>query len=441
MPARKPNQPNILYIHSHDMGRYVQPYGHAIPTPNIQKLAEEGVLFRNAFSTACYCSPSRAGMLIGTYPHCNGMYGLAHAGWSCNDYGQYLVNTLKKAGYTAALAGVQHIEGVTDQPWKTIGYDQCLDPPAWQSRNEDSRKARGPYAPHEWANSFLDEGPPEPFFLSVGFNKAHRPYLEQPTEDPRYTLPPVPFPDVPQIRMEMARYKTFARDVDEMMGSVFDTLERTRLAKNTLVICTTDHGIDFPRMKGTLSDQGIGVMLIMRGPEGFTGGKVVDGLVSQIDVYPTLCELLGIDPPDWLQGVSFLPVIRDGSSDVRSEVFAENNYGGKWCPIRCVRTKRWKYIRNYDPSLRSYLRSHVGDGHNDSSRFLMEHRYWDVAPSPQEELYDVMFDPCEVRNLAEDPAFAQPLERMRTRLDQWMQETQDPFLTGDFPKPSKRAGE
>ena len=99
------NRPNILYIHSHDTGRYVQPYGHAIPTPNIQRLAEQGVLFRKAFCAAPTCSPSRASLLTGQYAHCNGMLGLAHRGFSLYDYKQHLIHTLRKEGYKSALIG------------------------------------------------------------------------------------------------------------------------------------------------------------------------------------------------------------------------------------------------------------------------------------------------------------------------------------------------
>ena len=103
------DHPNILYIHSHDTGRYVQPYGHAISTPNIQRLAEQGILFRKAFCVAPTCSPSRAGLLTGQYAHCSGMLGLAHRGFSLNDYNQHIIHTLRKAGYYSVLIGEEHL--------------------------------------------------------------------------------------------------------------------------------------------------------------------------------------------------------------------------------------------------------------------------------------------------------------------------------------------
>src|SRR5947209_18984101 len=114
----QPHRPNILYIHSHDTGRYVQPYGHAIPTPNIQRPEEQGVLFRKAFCAAPTCSPSRASLLTGQYAHCSGMLGLAHRGFSLHDYRQHILYTLRKVGYYTALIGEEHLAKDT----RTIGY-------------------------------------------------------------------------------------------------------------------------------------------------------------------------------------------------------------------------------------------------------------------------------------------------------------------------------
>jgi len=144
-------RPNILYIHSHDTGRYIQPYGHAVATPNLQRLAEQGVLFRQAFCANPTCSPSRAALVTGSYPHQNGMTGLAHRGFSLKDYGQHIVNVLRPHGYTSTLCGVQHVAARnSEDPWRLIGYDQCLS-------------GRG--TAHESAVDFLRDAPSEPFFL------------------------------------------------------------------------------------------------------------------------------------------------------------------------------------------------------------------------------------------------------------------------------------
>jgi len=244
-----------------------------------------------------------------------------------------------------------------------------------------------------------------------------------PDENPNYTLPPAPLPDTPDNRLDMARFKASARILDEKMGAVLEALERTGLAENTLVICTTDHGIAFPAMKCSLTDHGIGVMLMVRGPGGFEGGKVVDAMVSHIDIFPTVCDLLGIDPPGWLQGVSMMPLVRGEAESVREAVFAEVNYHASFEPKRCVRTKRWKYIRRYDGRSSPVL-PNCDDSLSKTT--WMDHG-WAGMPPAEEQLYDLVFDPNEAGNLAHDPRYAAVLEEMRARLARWREGTGDPL--------------
>jgi N-sulfoglucosamine sulfohydrolase len=402
---------NILYIHSHDTGRYIQPYGHAVQTPNLQQLAEDGVMFRQAFSAAPTCSPSRAALLTGQYPHNSGMMGLAHLGFLLNDYRQHLIHTLKAAGYTTALAGMQHIAH-GEEPWRIIGYDRML------AGEEDA---------HTEAARFLANAPPQPFFLSVGFFETHREFPAEPDENPDYCLVPAPLPDVPDVRRDMARYKTSARLLDEKVGVVLEALERGGLAEKTLVICTTDHGLAFPKMKSTLTDAGIGVLLIMRGPGGFSGGRVVDAMVSHIDIFPTICEMIGVPPPDWLQGTSLLPTLR--GEFIRDELFAEVTYHAAYEPMRAVRTARYKYIRRFDERDRPVL-PNCDDGETKS--YLLAQGLKDM-PVEGEMLYDVVYDPNESRNLAADPRYAGTLADLRGRLERWMRDTDDPLLDGPVP--------
>ncbi len=410
-------KPNILYIHSHDTGRYIQPYGHAIPTPNLQKLAEDGVLFRRCYCANPTCSASRAALLTGQYPHQNGMTGLAHRGFSLNDYSRHILHTLRKAGYYSALAGMQHI--ITGKRVEQIGYDRVL------STNS--------HDPNPAAIEFIKQKHARPFFLAVGYSDTHRPFPEPgPEDDPRYTLPPAPLPDTPQTRLDMAGFKASARRLDRSMGEVFQALADNGLADNTLVVCTTDHGIAFPRMKCHLTDSGIGVMLIMRGPGDFSGGKVIDGLVSHVDIYPTLCEVAGIDRPDWLQGVSILPLVNGSRDSVREEVHAEVNYHAAYEPQRAVRTDRYKYIRYYDKRQRPVL-PNIDAG---PSKSVWMEAGWSRRDPGNEALYDCIFDPYEIRNLADDPEYAEVLDDLSSRLARWMQATNDELLTGRVRAPA-----
>ena len=194
----------------------------------------------------------------------------------------------------------------------------------------------------------IAERPSEPFFLSVGFFETHREYFE-PTSvrDSLYSLPPANLPDTAETRRDMASYKASARSLDHGVGAVLNALDEHDLADDTIVILTTDHGLAFPGAKATLTDRGLGVMLIVRGPGGFHGGKVSEALVSQIDLFPTLCELAGIPAPDWLQGRSLLPLVRREADEVNDAIFAELTFHAAYEPQRAIRTQRYKYIRRF----------------------------------------------------------------------------------------------
>jgi arylsulfatase A-like enzyme len=412
--------PNILYLHSHDTGRYVQPYGHPVPTPNIQRLADQGVLFRNAFCAAPTCSASRACLLTGQYGHNNGMLGLAHRGWSLNDYRQHLVHPLHDAGYHSVLIGEQHIAKRPD----IIGFDRVV-------KIETTRvKSVAPMA-----REILGEPPPEPFFMSVGFFETHRDFLEPPSlRDTLYSLPPPNLPDTPETRRDMAAYKASARSLDQGVGMVLEALDLHGLADDTLIIFTTDHGLAFPGAKATLYDRGLGVMLIMRGPDGFGGGKVNDALVSHLDVYPTLCELVGIERPDFLQGLSLLPLVRGETSSIRDALFAEMTWHAAYEPQRAVRTERWKYVRRFGHRAKPVL-CNCDDS---PSKDVLLRMGWADRMVAMEQLYDLVLDPNEAVNLVDEPARAETLQEMRNRLLAWMQDTSDPLLHGD-PAPPRGA--
>lgn len=404
--------PNILYIHSHDTGRYLSPYGHAVPTPNLKKLASEGVLFRQAFSAAPTCSPSRACLLTGQYAHQNGMIGLAHRGFAMNDYRKHVLHTLRGGGYRSVLGGLQHI---ADKPEK-IGYDELLRPKS--NRAADVAPA---------AVAFLNQKPKEPFFLDVGFFETHREYPKPtPEDDPRFLQPPSPIPDTPATRADMAGFHASARILDTAVGQVLEALERNGLAGNTLVISTTDHGLAFPRMKCNLTDAGWGVSLILRGPGVFGGGRVCDAMVSHVDLFPTLCEAAGVQPPAWLEGRSLTPLLRGDVASIREEAFAEVNYHASYEPQRAVRTEQWKYIRRYNGRVGPVL----PNCDDSPSKSLWLGHNWKEQPQEREQLYDLTFDPAEQHNLAADPRHSAALREMRGRLDAWMKRTEDPLLKG-----------
>jgi len=412
------NRPNILYIHSHDTGRYIQPYGHSVMTPNLQKLAEEGVLFKKYFTTHPTSSASRASLLTGMYPHNNGMIGLAHRGFVLKDPRTHINFTLKKYGYHSVLSGVQHEVAMKNNNfYKEIGYDEFIG---------------NPKEAHLKAAEWLDKGQTNPFFLSVGFFETHREYLKHKNDiNPDHLIPPQPLPDVPAVREDMADYLESARILDEKMGTVLAALRRNGLEDNTLVICTTDHGIAFPTMKCNLYDEGIGIFMIMRGPGGFKGGRTINSLVSVIDIFPTICELLEIEKPVWLDGTSVMPLIRGEKEEIRQNIFCQVNYHAAYEPMRAVRTKQYKYIRRFGDKKTPVL-PNCDDGF--SKQYWLDNGWKDMQLQT-EELYDLVFDPNERNNLVNDPLKQEVLKMMRTSLDKTMKRTGDPLINGNIVAP------
>ncbi len=409
--------PNILYLNSHDTGRYVQPYGHAIPTPNIQWLADQGVMFRNAFCAAPSCSGSRAALLTGEYCHSNGMMGLAHRGFSLYDYDHHIVRTLTAAGYHSELIGEQHVSADPD----VLGYDVVHEIP---DTNASS------VAPA--AIGALTGGIPEPFFLSVGFFETHRSFFAPSSvRDRVYSLPPPFLPDTPEIRQDVAAYKASARALDHGVGAVLNTLNETGLDRRTLVICTTDHGLAFPTAKASLLDRGIGVMLILRGA-GFDGGYARDELVSHVDLFPTVCDVAGIDKPSWLQGRSLAPLVSgEEPPGRREEIFSELTYHAAYEPQRAIRTERFKYVRRFD----DYPYPVLANCDDSPSKDAYLARGWGRRRVSREALHDLFFNPGEGRNVIDDPEYAEIADDLRARLERWMVLTGDPLLEGPVPAP------
>jgi N-sulfoglucosamine sulfohydrolase len=411
------DRPNIVYLHSHDTGRYIQPYGHQVPTPNIQRLADQGLLFRQAFCAAPTCSGSRACLLTGQWAHVNGMTGLAHRGWKLNDYGRHLVHPLREAGYWSALVGEQHLSADPS----VLGYDHVVD--IGTTRVHSIAPA---------ALQLLRSRPRQPFFLSIGFFETHREFFEPSSvRDALYGMPPAHLPDTPATRTDMASFKASARSLDQGVGAVLHALDEVGLADSTILVLTTDHGVPFPGAKATLSDRGLGVMLIIRGPGGFSGGHVTDALVSHVDLYPTLCEIAGAPVPDGVAGRSLLPHAAGEVAEIRDELFAELTYHAAYDPQRAIRTKRYKYIRHFGDRLEPVL-PNVDDS---PSKDVLVAAGWGTKPRPREELYDLIMDPVEMRNLAVDPDCEALRAEMERRLRAWMADTGDPLLHGPIPPP------
>ncbi len=440
------DRPNIIYLHSHDTGCAIEPMGYPVHTPNLMRLAEEGVTMRRCFCANPTCSPSRAALLTGRYPHTNGMIGLVNRGFSIAEPERTISSFLRaEAGYRTALIGVQHIVPADRIP--ETGFDEVI-----RNGTVDPTYPDDAYLPiARSAADWLRKAPGEqPFFAAIGFSKpqwyfgsphddGYKPSLKLrgAPKDPRRTAPLPGLPDTPETRKHASRYYGGIEQLDHAMGMVLDALDETALAENTLVICTTDHGLAIPHHKCNLTDGGLGVFSIWRGPGGFTGGTVTDALVSHVDYFPTICDVAGVEKPDGLQGVSLMPLTMDPCANVRDYIFGEVNYHAAYEPMRCVRDTRYKYIRRYD----SRTRRVMPNCDPSPSKAMMVDHGWRDEPIPEEALYDTVLDPHERVNLLDREGNAQrrvhvaPLERLRRRLDVWMDETEDPLREGHLMPP------
>ena len=414
---------NILYIHTHDSGRYIEPYGYPVRTPNMMKLAQEATLFRKAYCVGPTCSPSRAALLTGACPHSNGMIGLASRGFALKNYDMHLARWLGSHGYRTALCGIQHEAAESS----TIGYDEVLLEPVEKDmyvRDPEAFDLSGAQRVAEYLRR--QSGREGRFFLSYGMISTHRDFpthAEKINAD--YVMPPSVLYDCPQTREDTAGFMASAEIADRSLGIVMEALRETKLDENTVVLFTTDHGIAFPHMKCTLYDTGIGVMLMIRYPGNPTRGTATDALVSQLDVFPTLCDLCGIEKPSWLEGRSLLGILNgEAKARVRNEIFAEVNYHASYEPMRCVRTERYKLIRRFDYHNR-FVPSNTDNG--PSKRFMMDAGMMDQA-QPRELLFDLYLDPMERENLASNAAYREVYADLSARLYQWMERTDDPLL-------------
>ena len=422
---------NIIYMHTHDSGRYFDPYGYAIRTPAIQSLAEKGTVFRQAFSAAPTCSPSRAALLTGMNPHSCGMIGLAHRGFALNDYKKHIVNQLNEEGYDTALCGIQHVA----DPVGKIGYGKILD--SWDfdmSKDFNFDTIEYDMSNAEKAAEFIKtkKSDDKPFFLSFGMFNTHRvfPPVSQDVV-PDYLKPPSPVKDTRENREDFAGYVTSARVVNDCVDIVLKTLQSSGLKEKTIVIFTTDHGIAFPEMKCSLYDTGIGVTLIIDYPGNHMKGSVSDALISHLDIYPTICDMIGLNKPEWLEGESLLPLLEKRKESVREEVFAEVTYHAAYEPMRCIRTERYKLIRRFDSPF-PVIPSNSDDC--SAKSLLLKSDYHHIG---REEylLFDLNKDPLERNNLIKVPEYQDILISLKSKLELWMVSTDDPLLAGSVPLP------
>lgn len=420
--------PNIVVVICHDLGQHLGCYGAPdVRSPNIDTLAASGVRFDNSFCTAPQCSPSRAALWTGRFPHANGVVGLAHAGFA-NDLKpgeRHLAQVLRAAGYDTHLFGGQHEARTAER----CGHEYIH---GGGSCGKIAAEVAG------WLTRIDGDG--RPIFAQVNFFEPHRPFPHadvRPLPRGKLTVPPY-LPDIPAVREDLADIEASIASADKAFGVIARAIRSSAVADNTIVLFTADHGIAFPHAKMTLYDPGIEVALIMAGA-GIPQGVVHRELISNVDIFPSLLELAGLPLPPNLHGRSFKGLLARGPYTPNEMIFAEKTYHTYYDPMRAVRSRRWKLIANFEfAPWQETSPDYFGNakGYVEVSKAL--NVPYSVQYHPPFELFDLENDPYEQHNLADDPRRRATRDELVRALFRWMRKTGDPLLDGPMAQATYR---
>ena len=422
MPAVPPTAPNIVVIIADDVswddiGCYGNP---KIRTPNIDRMAKRGVRFTNMYLTASSCSPSRTSILTGRYPHNTGS---AELHTPLPRHLPLLPETLKQRGYFTALVGKWHEGPATRRAYDTLLVD---------------RDANGEGAEEQWTNLMRARPKNKPFFFWLAALDAHRPWSvyqrghrHDPDKDVR--VPPA-LVDTPETRRDLADYYNEIGRLDYFVGKLEEELIRQDILENTIVIFMADNGRPFPGSKTRVYDTGMKSPFVIQWPKGIPQkGVVSDGLVSSIDIAPTLLKLAGIVAPSTMQGRSFDQLLQKPTTPFRQYVFSEHNWHDYSAYERAVRTSDFLYLINKRPNLDNG--GPIDANQSPSAKALKAVRgSGKLTPlqndalltlRPAEEFFDCRNDPTQSRNEVANPAYAKTVAQLRAVLKQWQDVTGD----------------
>jgi arylsulfatase len=415
-PAAEAKRPNFIFFITDDVSAEdLGPYGNAaIKTPNLDRMAREGLVFENAYVAISSCSPSRCSIITGRYPHNHGAPEL-HLDLPAGQ--RTFVQELRAAGYHTLISGKNHM-GKPD----VLGFAQ-------------SSNGGKPAGSEDWVELLAKRPTDKPFFAWFGSYDAHRDWQENdkaPKYDPASVTVPPFLIDGPETRADLAKYYHEISRSDYYLGELFKELERQGIARDTYVIYCSDNGRPFPRCKTRLYDSGTRSPLLVWRPGTISPARS-KSLVSSIDYSATILDLAGVPAPPTIQGVSFAKVLKDPSAVSRDYVFAEHNWHVFGAHERMLRHGDWLYIRNSRPNQQNLCvesddtfpaGKELWAAHTAGKTSPLQQDVF-LNPRPREELYNVREDPQQLNNLAGQTRQAETLAQLRAVLDRWTQETGD----------------
>jgi N-sulfoglucosamine sulfohydrolase len=466
-PAENPESaqaPNILLIITDDQSwEHVGAYGDlAVRTPNIDRLAKEGVRFDNAYAASPSCTPSRGAVITGQQ-----VYRLQEGGvlWGFirEQYPAFPL-LLRDAGYAIGYTGkgygptppVEELPGAHAYPLGASYNDHRIDVPAGLLGND--------YAGN--FDAFLGEvAADQPFFFWFGIKEPHIPHptgLGAEEIDISQIRVPEYLPDTPEVRSSIADYLFEVEWADSMIGKALHSLQQRGDLENTVVIFTSDNGMPFPRAKATLYDAGVRMPLLIRWGDHLRMESPIEVPVSLTDIAPTLLELAGLDVPAEMTGQSLNPLLlpdeytaedqqRDFAISAIEKHVGWTRHNNLGYPRRAIHTQEWTYIRNYepdrwpagDPDIKVPNWDFFGDSDpTPAKQYMLDNRddaavrtFFELSfgKVPEHELYNKVTDPDMIHNLAYDPAYAERAAQMRETMEQYLIETDDPRSRGETP--------
>jgi N-sulfoglucosamine sulfohydrolase len=461
--ASKSKNRNILLLiadnYGLDAGCYCNP---VLKTPNIDKLAEEGILFTNAFATVASCSPCRSVIYTGLFNHTNGQFGLSHNPYDCDthDWVKSMPSLLNEKGYHTGIIGKFHVK-----PWEVYNFDEVIE---WDKSG---------YTLTRKVKDFLSSDTDNPFLLVVGFydpaswhnnrdkealKKQRYPGIKRISYSPEDVIVPPVLPDELEVREEIALYYRSVSRMDQYIGRVLEVLKESGRYKETMIIFLGDGGPAFPGMAYDIYDTSIRQPLIICKPDLEKKGSINNAMVSYIDLLPTVLHWTGQEPPyriyspgykhgeikiryldfperkDYytLPGRSILPILEEENPEGWDTVYASHSYHSStlYYPMRSIRTRNYKYILNMAYKLDFPVACDIFNMNTwkviegSASKNMGVRNLNSYLQRPEEELYNIKNDPYETNNLLDDPAHKHLLENLRKRLEKFQERTEDIWL-------------
>ncbi len=418
-------QPNILWISTEDLSPHFGCYGDKVArTPNIDRLASQGIRFTNVFTTAAISAPCRAGIITGMYQTSIGCMHMRTTSYR-RGVDNPIEFTAVPPHYVKAFTEYMRVAGYYCTNNSKTDYQFAKDPVPASIWDECSRNA-----------TYMNRSDKsQPFFAVFNYLGTHESQdwdLSKVKTDPESVQVPPYYPDNEIIRKNIAKMYDNIASLDSVVGVILNELEKEGELDNTIIFFWGDHGDGLPRAKRWLYDSGLNIPLIIKFPDKYRAGTVDDRLISSIDLGPTVLSLAGVTVPVHMQGIPFLGK-QTGSQ--RDAVFAaRDRVDESYDMIRSVRTKNYLYIRNYYPNepfpiwvpylcnmpiYKEMLRLDA------EGKLTGPQKSWMAYSRPPEELYDVKADPFQINNLVNDPKLKTVLEDLRKRHKEWTIETSD----------------